>query len=739
MAATVFFTGFEGGESVGRFASPPPMGAVIGDGTARSGEFYCKHVSPSTGFNAEQRIALDPAFGTSGSFRLVYRVFLRILRYPDGLNCYVGGLGGENIFLSGNFCINSLGQYAVVIVTPSNISSFSSYSSTSLQLGVWNRMDFVYDFNRASVFGPFNINHRATVTLNPYDQFGNALESVSRIYAAERGTITVIIPTYCVLGNASGIPNAYEFDFDDLYIEARDGSDFTGVFNLPTQTRINRAGITGQGSLAEWTGDYRRVTHIPRPRTVAGDGSQEQSSNLVNTTTTFLHDTAENLQLGNIVAITMCACMKSNVGGTEAFFWNGFEFPVTIPTSYGQETTVVSVSTGWNHATFNAMEFGLRNKTGSLLNACKCYLEVLHDGAGLGPPFLDVAGGYQHKILKWTGNSGYQSITGVGFAAQAIMIKAIDPNHTGTDCIKIAKSGGTLAWRGLTDYVTDAVLGITEDGCNLGPNLACNSSGINYVGIFFKDGGSNNEGYLFDCGSYLGSPTLGTNLNIIMNHPFKPDMIMVNFNRWKIVFPPGNVFDSSIRLKGMNSANQLNGIIQSHSDGFSIGTDPDVNPNPTGDIDAINIYLAVKASVGKGTVVGAHDNTAIAPVTISGILFTPIYIIAQSDFAGSVPATLRHGIFRVNPYFTGANSKQWTSAATALTAVGITSITPTGFVYDSDAIINLPSRTIYIVFGDLKFSGIYFINPNKSNRHDSYYNSENKIPDPTVRTALIGE
>lgn len=36
-------------------------------------------------------------------------------------------------------------------------------------------------------------------------------------------------------------------------------------------------------------------------------------------------------------------------------------------------------------------------------------------------------------------------------------------------------------------------------------------------------------------------------------------------------------------------------------------------------------------------------------------------------------------------------------------------------------------------------SGIYYINPTKAERHDSYYDDEKKIPNPTVKTALIGE
>jgi hypothetical protein len=39
----------------------------------------------------------------------------------------------------------------------------------------------------------------------------------------------------------------------------------------------------------------------------------------------------------------------------------------------------------------------------------------------------------------------------------------------------------------------------------------------------------------------------------------------------------------------------------------------------------------------------------------------------------------------------------------------------------------------------IDLSGLYFINPSKTTRRDTYYTAEYKIPDPTIRTALIGE
>lgn len=40
----------------------------------------------------------------------------------------------------------------------------------------------------------------------------------------------------------------------------------------------------------------------------------------------------------------------------------------------------------------------------------------------------------------------------------------------------------------------------------------------------------------------------------------------------------------------------------------------------------------------------------------------------------------------------------------------------------------------------LDVSGVFFINPKKAQRHDTYYsNQQRKIPNPTIRTALLGE
>jgi len=53
---------------------------------------------------------------------------------------------------------------------------------------------------------------------------------------------------------------------------------------------------------------------------------------------------------------------------------------------------------------------------------------------------------------------------------------------------------------------------------------------------------------------------------------------------------------------------------------------------------------------------------------------------------------------------------------------------------------NISQLSIEMMTGLPDLSGIYFINPNKATKHDSYYNdNERKIPNPTIKTALLGE
>lgn len=55
----------------------------------------------------------------------------------------------------------------------------------------------------------------------------------------------------------------------------------------------------------------------------------------------------------------------------------------------------------------------------------------------------------------------------------------------------------------------------------------------------------------------------------------------------------------------------------------------------------------------------------------------------------------------------------------------------------SAMLAQLPVEVLGLLYGP---TGIYFINPDKATWHDSYYNDiEKKIPNPTIRTALLGE
>jgi len=54
--------------------------------------------------------------------------------------------------------------------------------------------------------------------------------------------------------------------------------------------------------------------------------------------------------------------------------------------------------------------------------------------------------------------------------------------------------------------------------------------------------------------------------------------------------------------------------------------------------------------------------------------------------------------------------------------------------------VRMAQNIVELIPGPIDISGIYYIHPDKTLRHDSYYeNEEKRIPNPTIRTALIGE
>lgn len=721
MSIEVFWTGFEGGESCGRTAGNPLRGAVMGDGTARTGEFYCKEYA-SINYPNMYHLIKPVTYPTLGigmadgeECRINYRVFFRtnaVIGSATYANC--GGIGYNGDVFFGNFIIdptNHIAAYGGLTI--------SSYTGFALAMNTWYRVDLKYRFIRGT------INCAVSLDLYLYSENGTFIENVSistSVLTAGRDMFNE-----CAIGHSSTPASSYDFDYDDLFIEWRDRGDAVLDFAFPSATKISRAGVTGQGASAAWTGDYRTVTDVPRELT-----TDEQTTAVNGATTTFTHDSASDLLLGDISGVTVCAALKASVAGNDALMLAGSEYTVAVGVNYPSTSTVPPAEQAivnylpWTHAAFDAMEFGARNKRGISLQLGKCYLEVLHNGTGLPAPFAIAPGGYNHKIISWVGNGTYQEITDVKFGAQVIIIKPVSTANGSVTAgvFKLSKMGGTLAFSSWNSPVTNGILEVTSDGCKLGPNANVNAVGVTYIGMFFRDGGLSYGGQTLDCGNYVGGAT--DDRNIDMNYSFEPDVLFMGCgSAWRL----DTMGAGDISFQMVTTTSTITNMIQSLSAGeFQVGTGVETNSENSADYKTLYTWIAFLKN-GLNIVTGVTVPTG-PTITITGLPFSPILVIAQRN-----PSSAQSPCFRTAEYFTGANSKRWDCGFNY--TAGITSLTADGFTAGSDVVSGvLP--VYWLALGPINQGGLYYVTPGAT--HDSYNSGvEVAIPSPTIRTALIGE
>ena len=741
MSREMNFTGFEGGDS-GRMSggAQPFFGIVMPDLDARSGEYSCLHKTPTgtATTNTGQYFRLKTVGIGTGLLpdkfvRVNYRVYLRLNAYPVGASlCRGGGVGTNISSQKGSFGITSGG--IVHALANDTFPGATTTTIEALQLNRWYRVDLTYINQQAHIGVQCSIN----VIVNVYTEDGLNLVSNST-HTVVVAANTTLPPDIAIGQNTTSANNEYNYSFDDWFFEVRDNADAEPdvPFPFPTATRIHRVGATSQGSVAQWTGDWRTVTNVPIQLGTNPDGTtifDEQSNGTVGQTTLFRHDTAVNLRLGNIHALVVAGAMKTNSGlgsSTEAVILNNIEYTDLALTTYTEELDGVDFGHNYTHAQFNAMEFGARNKSGNTIKLGKCYLEVLHDGPGLRAPWSTGIGGYSHKIVSWVGNGTYQDITGIGFGAQLIIVKAVNISSL-PGLYKFAALGGTwcTSEQGLQN-VTNAILEVNYDGCKLGPSHYVNKVGITYVAIFINDGGLGSTGYMLSTGVYYGTGV--DNRAITLNHPFQADLLIIASG--EICFRTSGVSgDSTLSLNSTASA--ANKIQSITSTGFILGSNTQVNNQ-----GIIHTYIALRNGAPNTFEVGRITPTG-ATLTVTGMTFAPYIVGARSDSSG------KPGTFRAVNYHTALQSNPWAGGLNNNT--GITSITADGFTGLAD-VATAGIQTFYFGFyGPVAFtepqgiyqdvSGLYYVNPAKATWHDSYYGSyERKIPDPTIRTALIGE
>jgi len=659
MAIEHGWTGFENGEA-DACVEEPIRGSIIGDATARTGEFYAGLVSGIASVNSFARYrrintAMGSGMGLGGTATTLMRVFFRLDVNVSVSNCGVCGVGGvsETAQTRAHLIIDTTRHFAAAVVT-----TLGTYSTATLSLGVWYIAEITYVITQNA-----GASCTVAVSIDVRNEDGTLIETVTRSLTI---ATVAVLPTGVTIGNATLVTSTYSMGFDDWWWGSADGTDQASLA-LPTATRITRVPPTAQGAAADWTGDYRTVVDAPR-QTATTD--EQSSAATIGLTTTFAHASAATLLLGTIAGVIVRGELRAPTGsaGNEALMLDGVEYTVAVPLggAYNHISQSGVSFTAWTAGQFDAAEFGARNKrgVGTGLRLATSYLEVLHDGASLPAPFINGTGPWCVEVTPFVGNGTYQTISGVGFGSQAVIIKPRSSGGVASGVLKLARQGGTWANSYAQARVSNAVLTITADGVELGPSLHVNESGVDYLAVCFKDGGS--AGFHLSHGAQVGNEL--DSRNIVMPEPFLPDLVHVQGD--------GQTFGSVLRTSAMtgdqsrplNTQDLTTNMIQSLlATGYQVGTDVKVNG-----VNEVYAWIALLIDVATTPFLHVGKITPSGTsFTVTGIPFAPAFVVAR-PISGSAS-----GHWRGAAVHTGLNSTQWGGATQVANA--ITSLTADGF------------------------------------------------------------
>jgi hypothetical protein len=645
MAIDRFFTGFEGGS---RDAIALLSNILFNyDGKARTGQFDCYCHVPVAATNDGRAQAATPTAGQSiqnGHYATAsMRVYFKLVAYPSASNILLAGYTTAAFTNYGSVVLNSTGHFAA----KSGVT-VGSYSTAILSLDTQ-----YYVVITVVVTNPNVGSSTADVTASVYTENGTLVETV----ISNGGTLAAIpdIPPPTI-GHLDSTSSTYAVRFDDWVSIIEDD----GPATLPSANRVTRVDATGQ-SIAQWTGDYRKVIDIPHSA-ATGD---EQTNNVLDAKSTFVHQTADELGLSGIAAIKVYAQLKTAVAGDEDILINSNITVVSAPGAYAPQPLTALSWQNYTNTDFNAFTFGVQNRRAQSVQLGQIYCEVLHSGTDPFKALLVGSGSWKQKVISYTGNGAFKTISGVGFRPQVIIVKKI--SSTGSaGAIKLGCMGGTQSKPVSTSIDSLGIQYITNDGFTLGPSTNVNEDGIAYIAVCFQDGGYGTDCKFLRYGTYVGDTIDG--MNVVVKNGWQPTFVLVCLNAKVVYRTDLEVGDSSIQLT--NLAAVVDFIQALNANGFEIGSSAsNINTNDVFPYFAIkdNALLAPLFDYGSLVAAGAAE-------AITGLAFAPDFVVGKRIAAVD-------GQWRQTNAQAAPNSTIWGSTTT--NATGITSLTADGFTLGS--------------------------------------------------------
>ncbi len=292
-------------------------------------------------------------------------------------------------------------------------------------------------------------------------------------------------------------------------------------------------------------------------------------------------------------------------------------------------------------------------------------------------PLTVATGGLRVASGSYTGTGlDNRNITGVGFQPDAVIVKG---NASQAAVMRTSTMSGdaTKPLSGATAPVTDRIQSLLDDGFQVGSNAQVNFIGTTYYWTAFKA----SPGHLA-FGSYTGT---GANRSIT-GLGFSPEYVMVLSAGANNAVQRMSAMTRTFRFDA--DTGTTTGVTSLDSDGFSLGTDSQVNASGT-----TYHYAAFNQCSGDMTS-SSYTGDGTSSRSVTGVGFQPGYVIVRANDA----STARAGVHRSAAV--GGTSSLNFSAAPNITN-GITGLQADGFLVGSNAATNTSGVTYdYVAFKD---------------------------------------
>jgi hypothetical protein len=293
-------------------------------------------------------------------------------------------------------------------------------------------------------------------------------------------------------------------------------------------------------------------------------------------------------------------------------------------------------------------------------------------------------GTYTMAVGSYTGNGTSQSVTGLAFRPDMVLIKHSDQ---ATDQYAVFTTSqmnpdSTAYLRNAVANFTTGITSINSDGFSVGAHATVNTSSDTYHWQAFgnawrpdtRTGAAN-----FAIGGYMGNIVDSRDINLV---PFQPDLVAIKQTGTNSGIYRTSAQSGDLSFRFDNVVETANYVQAINADGFEVGTDTRVNQSST---TAVHHFFAFKA--GPNVKVGTYSgNGSTQSITAPNI---------QPDLLWIHATAAQEGVFKPST-LAGDNVQYYTNIANATGRV--TSLDTTGFSLANNAQVNTSGSNNYRYF-----------------------------------------